>query len=147
MMLTPLQEQVLAAIRAGTSARPITARQLATATKGYREEAGKEGANMRAIINALRTKGYPICASGKGYWWPQSVQELDTYIDSLTGRIEDIRRAKDGLIRARAHMLTGAGFISPQEVATAGSEVEQPSQEAMFSVRDLSRKPNPYEHP
>lgn len=52
---------------------------------------------MRSIINALRVKGYPICANGIGYYWPATPKELDDFIASFQGRINDQQKACSGM--------------------------------------------------
>ncbi len=61
------------------------------------------GAGMRAVINALRTKGYPICASSKGYYWAASPGELREFIESFERRIEDQYKAMRGMVVNRTY--------------------------------------------
>ena len=94
---TDLQERVAGVIEKHTKNSPITGAQIANEVGLKPRNTGKEGADMRAIINALRVKGYPICADGNGYWWPETKAELEEYIASLEGRIADQQKALSGL--------------------------------------------------
>lgn len=78
-------------------ADPVTGKEIANQIGLKPRSTGKEGADMRSVLNALRTKGYPICADGKGYWWPRDDHELSAYITSFQGRIDDQQKACDGL--------------------------------------------------
>jgi hypothetical protein len=95
--LTDLQSAVLEKVREHTSFAPITGTDLANKIGLKPRDSGKEGADLRSVINALRVKGYPVCASGEGYWWPKDRVELRTYIDSFQGRIDDQLKACDGM--------------------------------------------------
>lgn len=94
--LTHFQKLVLDLVKNSDRKNPITGARL-TYLVGVKEEEGKTGANMRSIIHALRTKGYPICANDKGYWWPNDRQELQDYIESLEGRIMSQTKALSAL--------------------------------------------------
>lgn len=95
--LTTLQEDTLRLIRGRGVNSPITGREVASAIGLKERKSGKDGADLRSIINALRVKGYPICATGEGYWWPETDVELNGYIESFQGRIDDQQRACDGI--------------------------------------------------
>lgn len=76
---------------------------------------GKRG--RRTTINhhnVLRVKGYPICASGEGYYWPSSAEELKQYIFRFHARIDDVTKAITG-------METGYDKIRPE---VAKSQIE-----------------------
>ena len=62
-----------------------------------RDKNGNVGANLRAVINALRDKEYPVCAGGRGYYYPQASDELQEYIDSFQNRIDQQQQACDNL--------------------------------------------------
>lgn len=98
--VTELQAQVLREVWKHSSREPITNKQLATRLNFKPRDTGKEGADMRSIMNALRVKGFPVCASGKGYWYAENDHELSKYIGELTGRIKSIEEAVEGLDRA-----------------------------------------------
>jgi len=102
MELTELQAAALSAIRVQTQKDPITGANLATKIGLKPRSSGKPGADMRQIIHALRVKGYPICATGNGYWYPANLEQLDWYIESFKNRIEDQSTALRGLERSRA---------------------------------------------
>ena len=95
--LTELQSKALGVVRRHGDASPVTGAEIANAIGLPPRANGKAGADMRAVINALRVKGWPICASGDGYWWPANSAELAAYIARFEGRIRDQQRALDGL--------------------------------------------------
>lgn len=100
MKLTILQQQTLLTIYAHGRENPITGRQIIAAVKLRERASGKEGADMRSIINALRTKGFPIGASGDGYWYARTPEDLSTFISEFQGRIDKQQQACDGLNNA-----------------------------------------------
>lgn len=95
--LTNLQQQTLEKVKEHYRDNPITGAHLAEEINLEPRSTGKEGADMRSIINALRTKGHPVCANGKGYFWPRNVEELSKYIDEFQNRINDQIKALEGL--------------------------------------------------
>lgn len=94
--LTILQEKTLKVVKQVSKLKPMTAKRIAFIIS-LKESPGKEGANMRSIIHALRVKGYPICANGKGYYYAQTSTELSAYIVSLGARIMQMEQASKGL--------------------------------------------------
>ena len=76
---------------------PIPGKSLAQIIGLKEGPSGKEGADMRSIINSLRIAGLPICANDRGYFWPRVKQELSDYIKQLKSRIEKQQEAVDGL--------------------------------------------------
>lgn len=117
--LTDLQTAALDAITNHDAAHPITGKAVAGIIGLKERKSGKEGADMRSIVHALRVKGYPICATGAGYWWPKNKEEAQAYILSFQGRIDDQQVALDG-------MRTGLGLIPAgkrQIMATAGPPI------------------------
>ena len=94
--LTEAQERTLKVVKEATRSRPISAKKI-TFIIGLKEDFSKEGANMRSIIHALRVKGYPICANGRGYYYAQTSMELSEYIVSLNARITKTEEASRGL--------------------------------------------------
>lgn len=95
--LTPLQLKALVEIRKHGKSLPIRGKDLANIIGLKPRQTGKEGADMRSVINALRVKGYPICASGDGYWWPSSRMELSAYIVGFDSRVSKQLQAVNGL--------------------------------------------------
>lgn len=85
--LTDLQSQVLTMINVRSKENPITSHELMTFLE-IKDKDGKVGANLRSVINSIRDKGYPVCASNNGYYYPQSPEELQEYIESFKRRIE-----------------------------------------------------------
>ena len=95
--LTDLQEKALSLLRTRTVRNPMTGKHIALSIGLKDRDSGKEGADMRAIIHALRKKNYPICANGKGYFYASNTRELRTYIESLQGRVNSEQEAIFGL--------------------------------------------------
>ena len=98
--LTDLQTKTLKVlIDQHSKNNPITGKQLAVKIDLRAKSASKQGADMRSVINALRSKGYPICASGSGYWYPNSQEELSKYIHEFSLRIQSQTQALEGITR------------------------------------------------
>jgi len=96
-MLTELQAKALTEVEHHMKGNPITGAKLANLIGLKPRSNGKAGADMRSVIHALRVKGYPVCASGKGYWYAETKKELEEYCDQLTARIRDQQEALSGL--------------------------------------------------
>jgi hypothetical protein len=75
----------------------VTGKDIANMIGLWPRSSGKDGADMRSIINALRRKGYPICANGNGYFWPKDRTEIEEYAESLRGRIRKEQEALYGI--------------------------------------------------
>ena len=97
MTLTLLQQKTLLAIATHGKENPITGKQISYSIGLKARQSGKEGADLRSIVNALRTKGFPIGASGDGYWYARSSEELSAFISDFQGRIDKQQQACDGL--------------------------------------------------
>ena len=95
--LTRLQEDTLTTIMERRKNNPITGKEVASAIGLKPRATGKEGADLRSIVNALRCKGYPICASNDGYYWPGNDADLTAYLDIFQGRINDQAKALAGM--------------------------------------------------
>ncbi len=95
--LTEYQQKTLGAILGRTCEYPITGKEVARIIGLKPRDSGKGGADMRSIIHALRAKGYPICASSDGYWWPQNKDELNAYIQTFQNRVNEQQVAVDGM--------------------------------------------------
>ena len=95
--LTDLQQRTVEVVTPHRKENPITGVKIAAAIGLKERKSGKEGADMRSIIHALRVKGYPICANGKGYYWPENKQELYDFVQSLQARADDVLAAVEGL--------------------------------------------------
>jgi len=94
--LTETQSRVLGIIAERSKDHPVTGAQLSRLA-GMTEKLEKMGANLRSVVNTLRDKGYPICAGGDGYYYPQSPEELASYIESFNKRIVQQQNARDAL--------------------------------------------------
>jgi|CXWL01.1.fsa_nt_gi hypothetical protein len=95
--LTDLQRRTLEIISMHPANKPVTGKEVAIQIGLKARATGKEGADMRSIIHALQVKGYPVCASGRGYWYPSDGDELKAYIGSLKARATMVQEAVDGL--------------------------------------------------
>lgn len=95
--LTDLQRRTLEIISMHPVNKPVTGKEVAIQISLKARATGKEGADMRSIIHALRVKGYPICATGRGYFYASNGDELKGYIDSLEARANEVQEAADGL--------------------------------------------------
>lgn len=96
--LTWVQEKVLNIVKQASSGYPVTNKKLREGLSI--KERSKEGADMRAVIHALRCKGYPICANTNGYYWPKDDHELSFFIAQFEARVRKEQKAIDGLNRA-----------------------------------------------
>lgn len=117
--LTYYQEQSLKAILRHSKHNPITGLAITKKIHIKERDSGKEGADIRAIINALRSKGYPICATGQGYYYARTGPELSEFISSFQARIDKQRKALDGLNAGFDKF--NLNFDDPTEIDIAGS--------------------------
>ena len=90
--LTDTQSRVLKMIVERSKKMPISSHELMLFLD-INDKDGKTGANLRSVINTLRDKAFPICANGSGYYYPQSPEELDEYIQSFQKRIDQQQEA------------------------------------------------------
>jgi hypothetical protein len=97
MNLTTTEQLVLVTISTHSKGNEITGTKVANSVGLKPRDTGKEGADLRSIINALRRKGYPVCANGKGYFWPKNQDEILDYQESLSKRLDKIKEAYDGI--------------------------------------------------
>lgn len=97
IILTDLQQQLLQVVRQRTRGNEMTGAKIANAIGLRERDSGKQGADLRSIVNALRTKGYPILANTNGYYYARNKEELYEYIQSLEGRKNKIEQALEGL--------------------------------------------------
>ena len=95
--LSPLQQAVLTYVSRHSIDNPISNARLNKLTK-LMPHSDKAGADMRAVIHALRAKGYPICANDKGYYWAADEHQLAAYISSLRLRIQKTEEAAEGML-------------------------------------------------
>lgn len=96
--LTFYQEEALRIIALHTQNNPITGVAVAKRINLKDRDSGKEGADIREVINALRCKGYPICANSMGYFYARLKPELQTFIESFKGRIDKQTEAYNGML-------------------------------------------------
>lgn len=98
--LTEYQRRTLAIICRHSEGNPIIGKNVALQIGLKDRDLGKEGADIRSVINALRVKGYPICGNSEGYFYAQTNTELLRYIESFQGRIDKQQEACNGLKKA-----------------------------------------------
>lgn len=65
---------------------------------------GLSGGEIRERVNMLRRIGRPVCSGTTGYYWTQSIRELDACTKQLQSRIDGISAAKEGLESAIEEM-------------------------------------------
>lgn len=58
--------------------------------------------SLRAVVNCLRSDGYPVCSSCRGYWYSEKPEDIDKTLKHLEGRISGMQRAITGLKRIRS---------------------------------------------
>jgi len=102
--LTSIEELLLLEVSNHRKGSEITGAKMANSIGLKLRLTGKEGADLRSIINSVRRKGYPVCAGGKGYYWPANQDEIMDYQQSLKYRIEKMQEAYDGIDVARELM-------------------------------------------
>ena len=76
--------------------------------KQLRDELGlKRDSEIRAVVNALRREGYPICSNQDGYWLSNNPVEVLETIHSLEHRMVGIAEATEGMY----HYLIEEGLL------------------------------------
>lgn len=95
--LTTTEQLLLMEVGKHSKGNEITGAKIANAIGLKQRQTGKEGADLRSLINSVRRKGYPVCANGKGYYWPANQTEIMDYQESLQNRLEKIKEAYDGI--------------------------------------------------
>lgn len=58
------------------------------------------GSEIRRIVNEARCSGYPVCSDNNGYYYAGNKKELNATIAQLSGRVDNISNARDGLTLA-----------------------------------------------
>lgn len=95
--LTDVQRALLNLVFKHTKENPITNKNIAK-TLGLKErDTGKEGADVRSVVNAVRIKGYAVCAGPRGYWYAKDMWELNDFVLEFEGRINKMQRALTGM--------------------------------------------------
>lgn len=61
---------------------------------------GIRGTALRAMVNELRCRGYPVCSDDSGYYYAETEAELTATVRQLNSRISKIAMARNGLVRA-----------------------------------------------
>jgi hypothetical protein len=134
--LTSLQHQALKILVHDTSeSQPITGTNLAKRLN-LKQQTGAEGANLRSIIHTIRVKGFPICATGRGYFYARTNEQLSKFITRLQNRLMSQEEALSGLKEA----FHNVGYnILGAKVKVDGSVSDTP---ITFTVRKAVRGPN-----
>ena len=57
-----------------------------------------KGVEIRKLVNSLRCQGKPICSDYYGYYYAANQQELNATVAQLSSRINQITKARDGLL-------------------------------------------------
>lgn len=115
--LTDAQQRVLTMITDRAKNHPITSHELMLFLD-IKDKDGKVGANLRAVVNALRDKGFPICANGKGYYYPQTPEELQQYIESFQNRINQQQEACNNLKSKHMDWIIARASHAPEKEKT-----------------------------
>lgn len=114
--LTDLQSRALEVLKRHTRRAPITGAEIMQNIGMAEKDRKKPGAKMRQVIHALRVKGYPVCATGNGYWYARTETELSKYIAEFENRILMQQEALGGLKSSYKEL------VFPQDVP-AGSPI------------------------
>ncbi len=132
--LTSLQHKTFEILMRETSPeKTITGKNLAIRLGLNRK--GIEGANLRAIIHALRVHGFPICANGRGYFYARTREQLSRFIVTMQGRVMSQEEALKGLKASFGKVGTPLmGQIIKEDGTT--------SPLAKFKVKKYARTPN-----
>ena len=75
------------------------------------DEFGLVDTQIRRIVNEARRNGVPICSSVRGYYYAENASDINTTIEGLYSRIENVLAAIDGLQGA----LTQWAEVSPRQ--------------------------------
>lgn len=95
--LTENQQKVLRILIADTNDKSTITGANLTKRIGLYLRQGDERGGMRSVIHALRVKGFPVCATSRGYFYAKTDLELGKFISKLQGRVEAQQKAIDGL--------------------------------------------------
>lgn len=67
---------------------------------------------VRALVNKLRSDGFPICSDEKGYWYSEEPADIRATLDSLDSRMASMNRAFFGLLGTYKRIKTEPTEIS-----------------------------------
>jgi hypothetical protein len=95
--MTYFQQRAIEILKHHTAENKITGKSLAKTIGLQDRRSGLEGADMRAIIHALRMAGFPILADTEGYWYAQTKEELKDFIGRLEHRVGEQQKVIDAL--------------------------------------------------
>ena len=98
-------QQFLAGLRRHEQDNPVKSKKIEKAM-------ALTGPDVRAIISHFRNGGYPICSSGKGYFWTDDAGVLQQTIDHLRSR-------------ARAEIITATAMERTQSALRCGGEIQE----------------------
>lgn len=75
-------------------------------TTHYEESIAVKSGAICELFNlkkeSLRSDGYPVCSSCRGYWYSEKPEDIDKTLKHLEGRISGMQRAITGLKRIRS---------------------------------------------
>ncbi len=124
--LTFYQEESLRIIALHPQSNPITGVEIAKRIHLKDRDLGKEGADLRAVVNALRCKGFPICANSAGYYYARSKEQLDAFTKSFKGRIDKQTQAYNGMMSGYEKLDTE--FELPEDMIVVNERSSNPEQ-------------------
>ena len=52
---------------------------------------------VRLVVTGLRSEGYTVCSSNKGYWYSEAEEDIEKTIRRLRAQITGTQKAIDGL--------------------------------------------------
>lgn len=89
------QREKLLSVLQGNKGIPFTAQKLAMKC-GFPMK-GSNVETRKAITELIEVDGYPICSGSKGFFYPNSKEEIKAYIESLESRKNGIDRRINAL--------------------------------------------------
>lgn len=142
--LTNLQHQMLKIlIQDSSDGHPITGMNLSKRL-GLKQRTGEEGSNLRQIIHALRIKGFPVCASGRGYFYARTTEQLSKFIMNLQARLISQEEALTGLKGAFHNVGDIAPLKSWRKHDIKKEVIVRTSNETAMKIKvDVDTKGNP----
>lgn len=99
-MKDTIHEYVLASAERGTIDEPIPASKIVGWMKIRNVQTNVSVRAIQEAVHELRKMGYPICANGRGYYWPADAEELNDFVKKMKKRTKAICIATAGLQKA-----------------------------------------------
>jgi len=91
----PNEAFVMRIIETATKGNEVTAKDIVLAAKLKRRKL--DGRDVQGIIEALRLNGAPICANGKGYYWPKDAEERHGFVTHFGRRLKNLAKVHKAL--------------------------------------------------